>query len=100
MNLLTVNPEMLIKKIDPLLRTYEYTCFQMLSPYISRIHLYTDFLNSIEEFELKNIWNDIISKWNKMKRELINNPAFKRSRYSKGEYHQIHLYINQEYLNS
>ena len=49
--------------------------------------------------ESENIWNDIISKWNKMKRELINNPAFKRSRYSKGEYHQIHLYINQEYLN-
>ena len=61
---------------------------------------YTNYLNSIEEFQLKNIWNDMISKWNRMKRELSDNLSFKRSRYSKGEYHQIHRYISEEELNT
>ena len=99
MNGLIVDPEILLKKVDRLLRNYEYTCFQILSSHIFEMRPYTDYLNSIEEFQLKNIWNDMISKWNRMKRELANNPSFKRSRYSKGDYHQIHKYIAEEELD-
>ena len=100
MNAILVDPEILLKKVDPAFRTYEYTCFNIVSSYISEISPYTMYLNSIEEFQLKNIWNDVISRWNKMKRELSDNPSFKRSRYSKGDNHQIHRYISEEKLNT
>ena len=100
MNAILVDPEILLKKVDPAFRTYEYTCFNIVSSYIPEISPYTMYLNSIEEFQLKNIWNDVISRWNKMKRELTDNHSFKRSRYSKGDYHQIHRYISEEELNT
>ena len=100
MNAILVDPEILLKKVDPAFRTYEYTCFDIVSSYISEISPYTMYLNSIEEFQLKNIWNDVISRWNKMKRELSDNPSFKRSRYSKGDYHQIHRHISESELNT
>ena len=100
MNAIRVDPEILLKKVDPAFRTYEYTCFNIVSSYIPEISPYTIYLNSIEEFQLKNIWNDVISRWNKMKRELSDNPSFKRSRYSKGDYHQIHRYISETELNT
>ena len=100
MNAILVDPEILLKKVDPAFRTYEYTCFDVVSSYIPEISPYKIYLNSIEEFQLKNIWNDVISRWNKMKRELSDNPSFKRSRYSKGDYHQIHRYISEEELNA
>ena len=100
MNAIRVDPEILLKKVDPAFRTYEYTCFNIVSSYIPEISPYTMYLNSIEEFQLKNICNDVISRWNKMKRELADDPSFKRSRYLKGDYHQIHSYISESELNT
>jgi len=99
MNLLKIDPTLLVNKIDNPIRFYQYTCFNDLSKYNIPIDIYSDYLLSIEEFKLKNIWNHMILRWNKMKLEMKNNKDFKSSEYSKNEYHQIHTNISDELLN-
>lgn len=99
MNLLKIDPNLLVKKIDNPIRFYQYTCFNDLSEYNIPINIYSDYLLSIEEFKLRNIWNHIILRWNKMKLEMKNNKEFLKSNYSKDNYHQIHKNISDELLN-
>ena len=99
MNLLKIDQTLLVNKIDNPIRFYQYTCFNDLSKYNIPIDIYSDYLLSIEEFKLKNIWNHMILRWNKMKLEMKNNKDFKSSEYSKNEYHQIHTNISDELLN-
>ena len=99
MNLLKIDPTLLVNKIDNPIRFYQYTCFNDLSKYNIPIEIYYQYLLSIEEFKLKNIWNHMILRWNKMKLEMKNNKDFKSSEYSKNEYHQIHINISDELLN-
>ena len=99
MNLLKLNPELLNKKIDSPIREYTYNCFDLLNEYDINIHIYINYLLSIEEFKLKNIWNHIIFRWNKMKLEMKDNLSIHESIYSKNEYHQIHDNMNDEILN-
>ena len=99
MNLLKIDPTLLVNKIDNPIRFYQYTCFNDLSKYNIPIDIYSDYLLSIEEFKLKNIWNHMILRWNKMKLEMKKNKDFQSSDYSKNEYHQIHINISDELLN-
>ena len=99
MNLLKIDPTLLVNKIDNPLRFYQYTCFNDLSKYNIPIDIYSNYLLSIEEFKLRNIWNHMILRWNKMKLEMKKNKDFQSSEYSKNEYHQIHINISDELLN-
>ena len=53
MNCLNIDPNTLIRKIDPLRREYDYTFLDLLKSYEIPIHIYYNYLLSIEEFKLK-----------------------------------------------
>lgn len=98
MNCLNINPNNLIKKIDPLRRDKNYTFLEILKSYEIPINIYYHYLLSIEEFKLKNIWNILVTRWNKMNDELINNDMFSKSDYCI-KYQMNHENINDEILN-
>ena len=98
MNCLHIDPNTLIRKIEPLRRDFEYSFLEILKSYEIPIHIYYDYLLSIEEFKLKNIWNILVNRWNKMNNELINNDMFSKSDYSI-KYSMNHENINDEILN-
>ena len=98
MNCLHIDPNTLIRKIEPLRRDFEYSFLEILKSYEIPIHIYYDYLLSIEEFKLKNIWNILVNRWNKMNDELINNDMFSKSDYSI-KYSMNHENINDEILN-
>ena len=99
MNCLKIDPTDLIKKIDNSRREYNYSSLDSLNEYNIPIEIYYRYFLSIEEFKLKNIWNHMILRWNKMKLEMKKNKDFQSSEYSKNEYHQIHINISDELLN-
>lgn len=98
MNCLHIDPNTLIRKIDPLRREYDYIFLERLKSYEIPIHIYYDYLLSIEEFKLKNVWNILVNRWNKMNDELINNDMFSKSEYCI-KYSMNHENINDEILN-
>ena len=100
MNCLKINPVDLLNKIDNPRRDYNYSCFDLLKEYNIPIEIYYQYLLSIEEFKLKNLWNHMIMRWNKMKQNLNENKKFIQSPYSKDIYHQIHTGMNDEELNN
>tara|TARA_B110000971_G_C19999000_1_gene495796 strand:- start:82 stop:465 length:384 start_codon:yes stop_codon:yes gene_type:complete len=100
MNCLKVDPNLLAKKINPKRRDYDYDCLDALKEYNLPINIYYDFIVSVEEFKLKNIWNHIIVRWNKMKYDLRDKNEFTNSEYAEKEYIRIHNYIDDDELNS
>lgn len=98
MNCLHIDPNTFIRKIDPLRREYDYIFLERLKSYEIPIYIYYDYLLSIEEFKLKNIWNILVNRWNKMNDELINNDTFAKSEYCI-KYQMNHENINDEILN-
>jgi hypothetical protein len=98
MNCLNIDPNTLIRKIEPLRREYDYTFLEILKSYEIPIYIYYHYLLSIEEFKLKNIWNILVNRWNKMNDELINNDMFSKSDYCI-KYSMNHVNINDEILN-
>jgi len=95
---LNVNPEILLKRITIQIEDYNYTCFSILKDHLD-ISIFTDYLNSIEVFKLKNIWNHIILRWIQMDHTLKKKLNYKRSKYSKEKYNHIHTTILSEELN-
>lgn len=98
MNCLHIDPNTLIRKIDPLRREYDYNFLEILKSYEIPINIYYHYLLSIEEFKLKNIWNILTNRWNKMNDELSNNNTFNKSEYNI-KYNMNHENINDEILN-
>ena len=99
MNCLHIDPNTLIRKIDPLRREYDYIFLERLKSYEIPIHIYYHYLLSIEEFKLKNIWNILVNRWNKMNDELSENNTFAKIEYCI-RYQMNHENINDEILNS
>ena len=91
-----MDPNNLLKKIDNKRRDYNYSCFDNLREYNLSVDIYYQYFLSIDEFKLKNLWNHIIMRWNRMKRDLLFNKDFLKSNYSKEEYHQIHKDMNDQ----
>ena len=81
MNCLHIDPNTLIRKIDPLRREYDYIFLERLKSYEIPIYIYYHYLLSIEEFKLKNIWNILVNRWNIMNDELKDNLSFNKSEY-------------------
>ena len=100
MNCLNLDPNLLIKKIDPKRRDNQYSCLDLLREFNLPIEIYYQYFLSIEEFKLGNLWNHMIMRWNKMKLDLKDNEDFLQSEYSKNEYHQIHKDMNDEIFNN
>jgi hypothetical protein len=98
MNCLHIDPNNLIRKIEPLRREYDYIFLEILKSYEIPIHIYYDYLLSIEEFKLKNIWNILVNRWNKMNDELNNNDMFSKSDYCI-KYNMNHVNIDDKILN-
>lgn len=99
MNCLHIDPNNLIRKIEPCRRDFEYSFLEILKSYEIPIHIYYNYLLSIEEFKLKNVWNILVNRWNKMNDELINNDMFSKSDYCI-KYSMNHENINDKILNS
>jgi hypothetical protein len=98
MNCLHIDPNTLIRKIEPLRREYDYKFLEILKSYEIPIHIYYHYLLSIEEFKLKNVWNILVNRWNKMNDELNGNDMFSKSDYCI-KYLMNHENINDEILN-
>lgn len=98
MNCLHIDPNTLTKKLDPLRREYDYIFLEILKSYGIPIHIYYNYLLSIEEFKLKNIWNILVNRWNKMNDELSEKDIFTKSEYNI-KYKMNHENINDEILN-
>ena len=98
MNCLNIDPNTLTKKLDPLRRDYDYIFLEILKSYEIPIHIYYNYLLSIEEFKLKNIWNILVNRWNKMNDELSEKDIFTKSEYNI-KYKMNHGNINDEILN-
>lgn len=96
---LNIDPNKLRKKLDIKQRDFNYTFLKNLIIYNIPVEIYYDYLLSIETFQLKNIWNILIKKWNKMKIDLKDNDLFLKSHYVKDDYHQNHENIGDNELN-
>jgi hypothetical protein len=93
------DPNLIKKKITRNLRNTDYNFLDLLEEYNVENAIYYDYLSTIDEFKLKNIWNHVIKKWNHMKLELKDNKDFKNSEYININYNQIHIDINDNQLN-
>ena len=98
MNCLHIDPNTLLRKIDPKLRDYDYTFLGILKSYEIPIDIYYHYLLSIEEFKLKNIWNVLVNRWNTMCDELKDDKNFMNSKYH-SKYNLNHEKIDDEILN-
>ena len=98
MNCLHIDPNNLTRKIDPCRREYDYIFLERLKSYEIPVYIYYNYLLSIEEFKLKNIWNILVNRWNKMIDELNDNDAFSKSDYCI-KYQMNHENIDDKILN-
>jgi hypothetical protein len=86
MNCLNIDPDKLNKKMNHKLRDFNYSCLDLLKSYEIPIHIYYHCLLSIEEFKLKNIWNSLVTQWQKLNSDLKDNKEF-----STGSYNNIYI---------
>ena len=95
---LHINPEHLFRYIPFLVNDYLY---DFLDDYIDNcnIEVVYLYLNSLEEFQLKNIWNLLYHEWDKVKTIAKDDIGFKRSKLSKLTIDYIHHTISPETLN-
>lgn len=89
MNCLATDPVILMRYISRK-RYYNYRCLDRLTEFSISNKIYYDCLLSCEEFKLKNIWNHIITRWNRMKRDLSDNDSFVESGYSEKNFMHHH----------
>ena len=78
MNYLKYDPSLI--QNDYLKRDYLYTFLDPFTDYCDIIPLY-NYLLSIDQFKLKNIWNYCIRKWRNMDLSMNNNTKYKQSIY-------------------
>ena len=95
---LHINPEQLFRYIPFLVNDYLY---DFLDDYIDNCNIKVVYLylNSLEEFQLKNIWNSLYHEWGKVKTVAKDDIGFKRSKLSKLTIDYIHHTISPETLN-
>jgi len=82
MEYLPTKPESLYKYVPFLKNDHPYTFLDSVRVYLDVEPFYV-YLNSYEEFQLKNIWNQIYREWNFVHTHLKEDRGFRRSAYSK-----------------
>ena len=95
---LQVNPVNLFRYIPYLVNDYPYN---FLHDYIDNCHIdvFYLYLNSLEEFQIKNVWNMLCDEWSSIQMSAKDDRGFKRSKYSKHSLNYIHETISPEKLN-
>ena len=97
MTLLLIDIEKL--KLNSLIeKDNNYDFMNKLKEYNIPIENYYTYINNINEYKLKNLWNHIIIRWNIMKREL--NEELKDNNINYNEiYNQKHKCLTHNNLN-
>lgn len=96
---LMINPEALCKYTPFLKNDHKYTFLDHVEPYLG-VHSFYCYLNSLEEFQLKNIWNHIHKQWTLFHNNSTSDRGYMRSPYSKKHTSYHHSNIQGETLNS
>ena len=100
MNSVQMNVETLSKYIPFVVNEYEFDNLDHMKPYYP-IQVIYDYLNSLESFQYKNIWNTYCRVWgglrDRVKKDSVR--GFSRSRYGKIEYEYIHKNMTCEGFN-
>lgn len=99
MNCLKIDLNKLNKKKIIKIRDFEYNFLNILKEYKIPIEIYYKYLLSLENFKLKNVWNNLVKKWNSVRKELKENQSFIQSIHNKVILHQIHSNIDDKKLN-
>lgn len=81
MELLFIQEDILKKKNIILINNYEFNFLELINDY-SHIFIYYNLINTLEFYQLKNIWNFIILKWNNINNKLLNDNNFIKSDYN------------------
>ena len=90
-----LNPERLSRRFQPNTRisTSTIQSLNIVSTYLN-VTPVIEFIQSLEEQSLKNIWNAISVRWSRIHIELSDNSAFQKSMYKDQTYPQIHVTFN------
>ena len=96
---LQVNPENLFRYIPFLVNDYQYDFLEAYRDNCN-IEIFYLYLNSLEEFQLKNVWNLLCSEWSSIQTTLKDDLGFKRSKYSKRKIEYIHKNMTHVGLNT
>ena len=91
MEYLPVCPTNLYKYIPFVMEDYTYKKCD--------IHVFYLYLNSLETFQLKNVWNALCDDWSRIKDILSEDRGFKRSNYSKRTLEYMNVRITPDMLN-
>ena len=97
MNYLKYDPSTI--NIDYLKRDFIYTFLDQFTDYCD-ISLIYNYLLSIDQFKLKNIWNHFVKKWRDMDLAMNKNNKYKQSIYSSTKkLNYIHTTMKDEDLD-
>lgn len=98
MNYLKYDLTIVNNHIIYLKRDFNYQFLSSLES-ILEIDIIYNYLLSIDEYKLKNIWNQIVKKWNHMESQLKTNKKYKNSIYYQNDIHYIHSRMSDNSLN-
>ena len=86
---------------NKIVNDFNYTCFDLLNDNIP-IEPFYNYLNSVIDYKLKNIWNTIVIHWIQIKQRMIskNKKDYMSSIYYGQEYNHIHSMITDIELNN
>ena len=98
MNFLKTPPERLYKRFQMKSTGVKIQSLDLLSPYLS-ISPFVDYIKSMDEIRVKNIWNTIVIQWANVQPKVKKNISYKKSLYPMQIYSQIHTTISHEDLD-
>jgi len=85
-----LKPERLYRRFQPNTLTGDKVhSLDLMSPYLN-ITPFIDFIQSLEDSGLRNIWNSIAIQWSSVRNKLSDNTSFHKSKYKKQTYPQVH----------
>ena len=91
MEYLPTKSETLYKYVPFLKNDHKYTFLDSVRAYLDVEPFYV-YLNSYEEFQLKNIWNQIHREWRIVHKHLEDDRGYRRSAYSKKQQQTSYLH--------
>ena len=99
MDFLKTPPERLYKRFQMKPTGVDIQSLDVLSPYLS-ISPFVDYIQTMDEIRIKNIWNTIVIQWANVKYKIKDNTSYKKSQYPMQIYSQIHTTISHEDLDT